>query len=85
MDQRTEEEGLSHLKQIEEELGEIRDRAPTGARYFLFGLLQGAGAIVGSLVALALIGWLLSVFGVIPGLSVLAHYLGQYVSSVKAK
>ena len=85
MESRIEEEGLTHIKHIEEELGEIRDRTPTPRRAFLSGLLQGAGWIVGSLLALALIGWVLSILGVIPGLDVLSRYLAQYTSNLRVK
>ena len=85
MDENLEREGLRHIEHIEHELKEIRERTPTPPRAFLYGLLQGVGWILGSLLALALIGWLLSVFGLIPGLDVLARYLSQYTSSLKIK
>jgi hypothetical protein len=62
------------LGQIKEELGEIRDRS-SGWRPFLYGLLQGVGWIVGTLIAVALIGWMLSISGLVPGLGHIAQNL----------
>jgi hypothetical protein len=62
------------LGEIKEDLVEIRNRTG-GWRSFFYGLLQGAGWIVGTLAAVAIIGWLLSVSGLIPGLGALAQNL----------
>jgi hypothetical protein len=62
MDARFEQEGLKHLENIEHELEEIKDRTPSGRRAFLNGLLQGGGALLGGIIALILLGLLLSFF-----------------------
>jgi hypothetical protein len=63
------------LKQIKQELEEIKDRTGNPRRIFLNGILYGAGAFVGGVLAVSLVGWLLSFLGVIPGLDVIADYL----------
>ena len=70
-----EEEGMKHLEKIEHELEEIKERTPTPSRSFTNGLLQGAGALIGGILALTLLGWLLSLFGVIPGFVDISHYI----------
>lgn len=61
--------GLKQLKRIENELEEIKERTSDPKRTFLFGILYGAGAFVGGLIAIVLLGWLLSIAGLIPGVS----------------
>lgn len=75
MDKKTEEEGLETLKDIEEELNELKERTATPTRAFILGIMQGMGAVIGSIAAVVLLGWTLSVFGLIPGLSDVAEYL----------
>jgi hypothetical protein len=36
-------------------------------------VLYGAGIVLGTIVGVVLVGWLLSILGVIPGFDVLAH------------
>ena len=49
---------------------EVHAPAPTGGSRWR--LLYGAGWILGSLLAILLIGWILSLMGVIPGLDRIA-------------
>jgi len=77
-----EEAGLAHLAQIEEELSEIKERTPTPRRAFLFGILQGGGAVVGGILAVILIGWTLSIFGIIPGFGFITEYLQNAVAKI---
>ncbi len=77
------EEGLERLKNIEEELEEIKDRAPGPKRAFLNGIFQWAGAIFGSLIALAFLGWALAVFGVIPGVGDMIEYVRGLIAQVR--
>lgn len=81
MDKKIEEKGLEHIKKIEHELGEIKSRTPGPKTAFTNGILQGMGAVVGSIAAVALLGWLLSIFGVIPGLDKLAEYLSTILKN----
>lgn len=83
MDEQTEREGLKHLEHIDKELGEIRDRTPAPQRAFLLGLLQGAGALIGGILALALLGWALAFFGVIPGFVDISHYIQNSVDNFR--
>jgi len=83
IDEHTEEEGLKYLERIEEELEEIKDRTPAPRRAFLFGLLQGAGALIGGVAALTLLGWLLSFFGVVPGFADISQYIQTSVDNFR--
>jgi hypothetical protein len=71
---------IRELKQIKRELEEIKDRTANPKRMFVNGILYGAGAFLGGIIAVALIGWLLSFLGVIPGLDVIAEYLQTLLS-----
>jgi hypothetical protein len=70
------------LVKIEKELGEIRDRS-SGVKPFLYGLLQGVGWIVGTVAAVALIGWILSISGVVPGLGKVAQNLEDILNRTR--
>ncbi len=74
-DRDLEERELRHLANIEQELGELKDKVPGPRRAFLNGVLQGMGVVLGTLLALSLLGWLLSFFGLIPGLGQMTGYL----------
>lgn len=77
--------GLEHLKNIEEELGEIKERTSDPKRSLLNGMLSGAGAIVGSIAALIILGWLLSLLGVLPGFGSIAAYLHGIVDKFNSR
>jgi len=83
MTENIEEQAIGHLEHIEEELEEIKERTPNKVHAFFHGLLYGAGAIVGGVLGLALLGWVLSLFGVIPGFGDIAAYLQNIVSNFK--
>lgn len=70
-----EEEGLKHLESIEQDLEEIKERTPIRRHAFLHGIMYGAGAVFGGVLGIAFLGWILSLFGVIPGLGDIANYL----------
>ena len=58
----------SDLKKIEKELTEIRNQSNVSWKRTIFiGILQGAGWLLGTIIAAALIGWILSILGIIPG------------------
>ncbi|HVW71705.1 MAG TPA: hypothetical protein VHB93_00975 [Candidatus Paceibacterota bacterium] len=73
LDDEVEREGLEHLTRIEQDLEEIKRRTPSPRHALVNGLFQGAGALVGGVVALVMLGWALSLFGLIPGLGTLTH------------
>jgi predicted lipid-binding transport protein (Tim44 family) len=83
MNEHIEEEGLKHLEHIEQELEEIKDRTPAPGRAFAYGLWQGAGALLGGILALALLGWALSFFGIIPGFATIAKYFQDIVNNFR--
>lgn len=70
---------LQQLKRISRELAEIKDRTGDPRRVFANGILAGAGWFLGSILAVSLVGWLLSVAGVIPGFNTLADQLQAVV------
>jgi len=75
MQQKIEKEGLEHLKNIEEDIEEIKERTPNPRVSFVNGILWGAGTVFGTILAFALLGWALSFFGFIPGFSDIADYV----------
>ena len=70
MDPQTQQE----VRKVEALLGEIKENTEARpAKSFLNGVLYGAGIVLGTIVGVVLVGWLLSLLGVIPGFDVLAH------------
>ncbi len=78
-----EEEAIRHLARIEEDLEEIKNRTPNRRQSFVNGVWHGAGALIGGILGLALLGWVLSFFGVIPGVSVIAHFLQSMIDNFR--
>lgn len=76
---------IKQLIKIERRLEEIKNRTGNTKRAFLYGTLQGAGAVIGSIVALMLLGWFLSALGVIPGFGDIAEYLRGVVASWRVR
>lgn len=68
MDEKIEEEGLKHLEKIEENIEEMKRRAPGTKRAFVNGIMHGVGAVFGSIATIFLLGWLLSWLGFFPGM-----------------
>jgi hypothetical protein len=59
----------AQLQRIEHEIAGVRKAVVESWYGLLFrGLAHGAGFILGTVFAIAIAGWLLSMFGVIPGL-----------------
>ena len=72
MDQET----RSELTKVENLLGDIRSNtANPWWKNMLNGLLYGSGVVVGTIGGIAVLGWALSIFGVIPGFDILAAKL----------
>ena len=70
MDPQTQQE----VRKVEALLGEIKENTEARpAKSFFNGVLYGAGIVLGTIVGVVLVGWLLSILGVIPGFDVLAH------------
>ena len=76
---------IKQLIKIERRLEEIKDRTTNTKRAFFYGVLQGAGAVLGGIVALTLLGWVLSFLGLIPGLGDIADYLRDAVSGWRGR
>ncbi len=76
------ETGLQHLKNIEDELEEIKERTGNPKRSLFNGIFQGVGAIIGGVIAIVAIGGLLSLLGFIPGLGDIAAYLHGIVDNI---
>ena len=74
MDQQTQEEA----RKVEALLDEIKSNTQASpSKSFYNGMLQGAGIVLGTIVAVVLAGWLLSILGVIPGVDVLAQRFAE--------
>lgn len=76
---------LKQLKEIAKELSEIKKGTNDPKRYFLNGIVYGAGAFVGGILAIAIIGWILNVLGIIPGLSELAEYIRSLLAQLPSR
>lgn len=77
-----EKKGLRSLERIERDLEELKGNP---RRTFLNGILYGAGAFVGGILAILLIGWTLSILGIIPGFEELEEQLGDTYESVRSR
>jgi len=72
----------TYLKRIEHELTDIRKGVkPSWKRLLLEGLLRAAGLVAGTVLTIALLGWLLTILGVIPGLEEVADWLNQILEA----
>ncbi len=83
MKKTTEEKGLKVLKEIEAEVSELTDKTATPKRAFFMGVMQGIGVVVGSTLAVVFLGWILSISGLIPGLSDVVNYLRELSNNVR--
>jgi len=72
---------VKQLKKIERQIDEIKDRTSSPWRALIGGVLYGAGWIVGSVATVALLGWILSLMGFVPGFGDIAGYLHGIVES----
>jgi len=79
------EQEIRQLKQIKRELEEIKERTGNPRRSFVSGIFYGAGAFIGGILAVTLIGWLLSFLGIIPGLGELVTYLQDLINQLPRK
>ena len=70
--------GLKSLERIERDLEELKSNP---RRTFLNGILYGAGAFVGGILAILLAGWLLSIAGLVPGISDMADKINSAVQT----
>lgn len=79
-----EKKGLKHLAKIEGQLSDIQHTSGSWKGWFLRGVMQGAGIVLGTILAVMLTGWLLSILGIIPGFGDLAEYLRTITEEVAA-
>ncbi|HRH24597.1 MAG TPA: hypothetical protein PK109_03350 [Candidatus Paceibacterota bacterium] len=68
------------LEEIAATLTAIRAQGTDWKRAMYMGLFQGAGVIIGSIIALALLGWVLTLLGVVPGFDGFETYLNSIVT-----
>ncbi len=68
------------LDQMLATLEAIRAQGTDWKRGLMMGVLQGVGVIIGSIIALALLGWVLGFLGVIPGFDRFESYLNTVVN-----
>ena len=77
-----EKKGLKTLERIERDLEDLKG---SPKRTFLYGIIYGAGAFVGGILAIILIGWILSILGVIPGFEGVEKTVGETYDSVRGR
>lgn len=74
MDDQVKEEA----RKVEALLDEIKSNTESKpSKSFVNGMLYGAGIVLGTIVGVVLVGWLLSILGVIPGFDVLAQRFSE--------
>lgn len=77
-----EENILKHIQIIEAEIKAIHKVVDEGyLRLLVRGLLHGGGFILGTVLTIALLGWVLNFFGFIPGLADVASTLKEILNS----
>jgi zinc transporter ZupT len=74
---------IQELKKITEELKAVKVNTGSSWGAFLRGMLSGGGAIIGGVIAVVLIGIVLSVMGIIPGFKTIADYINAAMANVK--
>lgn len=81
-----EEDKNQRLENIENLLKEIHKvLKPTRLQLFFQGLWRAAGYLVGLILAIAILGWLLNVLGLIPSFTNLSENLQEILDVVKSK
>lgn len=73
---------VAELKKIQRELVDIKKQNTISSGWLVRGILQGAGAIIGSAIAVVAISWILSLLGIVPGFGQIAAYLGEVFSKL---
>ncbi len=68
---------------IKNDLEEIKHLTGDSRSWFFRGIMQGAGAIVGSIAMLIFLGWFLSIVGIIPGFGEISTAIQPYLDSVR--
>ena len=74
---------IQELKKITEELKAVKENTGSSWTAFLRGMLSGGGAIIGGVIAVVLIGIVLSVLGIIPGFKTIAAYITAAMGNMK--
>jgi hypothetical protein len=70
---------LEHVEGILEDIR--KNTAVPWWRSVMNGILYGGGVVMGTVIAIAALGWLLSIFGIIPGFGELATRLQEIINS----
>lgn len=74
----------TELKKIEKDVRQIRDQQSSVWTAFRYGVFYGAGWIVGTILAVVVVSYLLSLFNVIPGFDVIGRYIYNGLQSTHA-
>lgn len=67
---------------IKSDLEEIKTLTGDSKTWFWRGIMQGAGAILGSIFMLILLGWVLGIIGIIPGFGEISDFIRSYLDRV---
>ena len=73
---------IEQLAEIKTDLEDLKHLTGSSKEWFVRGILQGAGAIIGSILMLIALGWFLSIIGVIPGAAEIANFIRGYLDQV---
>ena len=73
---------IEQLEDIKTDLQDLKQLTGSNKAWFFRGVLQGAGAIIGSILMLIFLGLVLSILGVIPGATELSDYIRAYMDRV---
>ncbi len=76
------ESDVEKLEEIQTDLQDLKHLTGSSKAWFFRGMLQGAGAIIGSIAMLIFLGWVLSFLGFFPGFSEIAEYIRRYTDQV---
>ncbi len=73
------------LNQIATTLEAIKKQGRDWKRAVFMGIFQGAGIVLGGIIALALLGWLLAILGVVPGFDTFEQNLNRAVDAYQRR
>lgn len=73
---------VEKLEEIQTDLEDLKHLTGSSKAWFFRGIMQGAGAIIGSIAMLIFLGWALSFLGFFPGFSEIADYIRTYTEQV---
>lgn len=65
------------IKRLTDSIDRVGSRIDTWGKIFVAGVIKGLGAAVGATIVFAIVGFILNILEIIPGIGDLAHNLNQ--------